>query len=119
MGKILVVDDSSFQRKSICGLIESVGYETVQAKNGQEALERLEESEYDCIFCDLLMPVMNGSEFLEELQKQDTHPPVVILTADKQKTSQENVMELGAIKFLNKPPKAEEISETIKELLSK
>jgi CheY-like chemotaxis protein len=117
--KILVIDDSSFQRKTICSIIDSVGHETVQASNGADGLAQLENNDFDCIFCDLLMPNMTGNEFLDHVREKNIQTPVVILTADKQQTSMEKALEQGAAKVLNKPPRAEDIESTIQEVVGK
>ena len=117
MAKVLVIDDSSFQRKSICKIINDLGHETDQAANGAEGLRFLENTRYDCIFCDLLMPEMDGNNFLEAIGKLENKTPVVILTADKQVSSCAHAKRLGAKDVLNKPPKPEEISEIMAKIL--
>jgi CheY-like chemotaxis protein len=119
MSKILVIDDSGFQRKSICAMIEAAGYETVQAKNGVEGFEKLCEGEYACVFCDLLMPELDGFGFLEKVKDKGIEVPVIILTADKQDTSTVKAKGLGARMILNKPPKSDQIDCAILEVVSK
>jgi CheY-like chemotaxis protein len=118
MARVLVIDDSSFQRKSICEIIKSAGYETQQAKNGEDALEQLKDTKFDCIFCDLLMPKLDGIGFLKIVKAQDLETPVVILSADKQSTTRVTVLELGAKKMLNKPPNVDEITSILTEILA-
>lgn len=117
MAQILVIDDSGFQRKSICRIIESFGHQTHQACDGQDALNQLQNLDVDCIFCDLLMPVMNGHEFLEQYALTEGAVPVVVLSADKQETSYDKAMELGAKAMLNKPSKADKIGTALEKVL--
>ncbi|HKU39723.1 MAG TPA: response regulator [Polyangiales bacterium] len=82
-GCVLVVDDQEDIRESLREVIELAGCESICAANGVEALRLLERHRPCLIVLDLLMPVMNGSEVLDELQK---HPelaqlPVVISTS--------------------------------------
>lgn len=118
MARILVIDDSSFQRKSICAIINNAGYETEQATNGEDALEKLKDQKYDCIFCDLLMPKLDGIGFLKQVKEIKLDVPVVILSADRQITTKEAVLELGAVQMLNKPPNEEVITELLTEILA-
>jgi len=55
------------------------------------------------------MPNMNGFEVLEYMQEHDIHVPTVVLTADIQDGVSERCMDLGAVAYLNKPPKADEV----------
>ena len=82
---ILVVDDSITTRQSLCLSLEKFGYRTLQAKDGQEALQILRQktSELKLVVCDVEMPNMNGFEFLN-IYRQDraiSHIPVVMLTS--------------------------------------
>ncbi len=119
MAKVLVIDDSGFQRKRICAMITSLGHETTQASDGKAALEVLSGESFDCIFCDLLMPGMDGYAFVCEAKKLNMRIPIVILTADKQETTLSRIRELGVVEVLNKPPKENEIQKIIKYILSK
>jgi CheY-like chemotaxis protein len=83
---VLVVDDDEPLRRSLCDSLEDEGYRVVGAANGAEALEYLRRAaERPCvIFLDLMMPVMNGWQFLG-LQKGDpglSAIPVVVITAN-------------------------------------
>lgn len=119
MAKILICDDSWLTRRGVKRIIEAEGHETFEAENGQQGLEVLRESNgtIDAVILDLLMPEMSGVEFLETLQKEHITLPVVVLTADIQKTVKEKCRELGAGAFLNKPPEAEELIDRLDALL--
>lgn len=113
MAKILVIDDSGFQRKSICSIVKKLGHETFEAINGKEGLKTLEDSRFDFIICDLLMPEVDGFGVLEALKENSDTTPIIILTADRQTTSSARAIDLGALDVLNKPPKAEEIENLL------
>lgn len=108
MKKIIIADDSFFQRKTLSDIIAEVGYETETVSSGEELLEKLNET-HDCIFLDLLMQGMSGIEVLKELQKRQNVPPVVVITADIQKTRREESLELGATAFMNKVVSKDEL----------
>ena len=62
MAKVLIIDDSSFQRKWIARAVEELGHTTVQAADGQEGLDMVDREQPDCITVDLNMPSMDGLE---------------------------------------------------------
>jgi len=109
MAKILVTDDSAFLRKRTCNILSSTGHEIIQAKDGQECVEKLSSEKPDVLFLDLVMPVMNGFEVLEYMQGNGVDVPTIVLTADIQESVSERCMDLGAVAYLNKPPKTDEV----------
>lgn len=115
--KVLVIDDSRFQKNHNVRLLKESGFETCQANDGNAGLEVLESEVPDVIFCDLLMPEMDGFAFLEELKKRGHKVPVVILSSNTQKAAKDQCKELGALCFLNKPLSLEQIEKQVKPLL--
>jgi len=109
MAKILVTDDSAFLRKRTCSVLIPTGHVLIQAKDGVDCIEKLKEEKPDVLFLDLVMPNMDGFEVLEYMQKHDVNVPTVVLTADIQEGVSQRCMDLGAVAYLNKPPKADEI----------
>ena len=113
---ILVVDDSAMSRKLVIkALPQEWDVEIHQASNGQEALDVYKTSNAQIMLLDLTMPVMDGFEVLENLQREGQKPLVIVISADVQPKAQERVMELGAIAFLKKPIKTEEIKQILSE----
>ena len=111
MSKILIADDSSFQRRLLTDMIESIGHEVLAVESGQDLLDEIGRNKYDCVCLDLLMPGMTGVEVLEQLQGQDGIPPIIVVSADIQIKKKERCMELGAAAFINKATKKEELEE--------
>lgn len=109
MQMVLVVDDSMFQRKNICTVLASAGYTIIEAENGRDGLEKALANAPDFIMTDLLMPEMDGIEFLTELRKNNITTPVFVLTSDIQANKREKCMELGAAGFLSKPLRKAEL----------
>ncbi len=104
---ILVVDDSVTSRQSLSLTLEKYGYRTLQAKDGQEALQLLRQkaAELKLVICDVEMPNMNGFEFLN-VRRQDatlTHVPVVMLTSRSNDKHRQFATHLGAIDYFIKP----------------
>jgi two-component system, chemotaxis family, chemotaxis protein CheY len=113
---ILVVDDSAMSRKLVIkALPPEWEVEVHQAVNGQEALNVYKSSKAQVMLLDLTMPVMDGFEVLEALQREGLKPLVIVISADVQPKAQERVKELGAVAFLKKPIKTEEIKQVLKD----
>lgn len=113
---ILVTDDSSMSRKLVIkALPPEWEVEISQASNGQEALELCRQGKAHVMFLDLTMPVMDGFGVLEEIKKEGLNVFVIVISADVQPKAQERVKELGAIAFLKKPVKREEVTQVLTE----
>jgi CheY-like chemotaxis protein len=82
-GKILLVEDDEPTRETTRDLVVRHGFAVVEAANGREALDRLAEGLPDLILLDLLMPEMDGFEFLDEVRRRPAwrNVPVIVLTA--------------------------------------
>ncbi|WP_420575892.1 response regulator [Ekhidna sp.] len=108
MKKIIIADDSFFQRKTLQDILKDLGYESEAVASGEDLLENLNDS-HDCIFLDLLMGGMSGIDVLRELQNRGNETPVVVITADIQKARREESMSLGATAFMNKVVSKDEL----------
>ena len=82
-GNILVVDDDEMGRRGLKAALEQAGWQVAEAANGQVALARLNEARPNAILLDLMMPEMNGFEFLDEVQQREDWRdiPIVVITA--------------------------------------
>ena len=109
---LMVVDDSALMRRVICDIIaQDSNFEvTVTCKNGQEALERLRKESFDGVLLDINMPVMDGLQLLEALQKEHIQSTIIMVSTLTTKDADVTIraMELGATEFITKP---ENISE--------
>jgi CheY-like chemotaxis protein len=119
MGKVLVIDDSSFQRKIISGVLIQNGYEVILKENGKEGLEQALRETPDLIFTDLLMPEYDGFWLLEQLKSHDMSVPVIVLTSDIQKTTEERCRGLGAVTIINKPVNKDQVVSAVRTILGK
>ena len=70
MGKILVVDDMAAIRTSLREILEEEKHEVEEAKDGEEALKKLQSEYFDVAFCDIKMPKIDGIELLERVKKE-------------------------------------------------
>ncbi len=117
MALILIIDDSSFTRKRLANMIKAEGYETLEASDGRQGLEMTAAHSPDCIVIDLIMPEMDGLELLEVLNNQGSKIPRIVVTADIQETVRKECLERGALAVLNKPPKQDELQNTLAKAL--
>ena len=116
-GKVLLVEDNETNQIVASKNLERYGLIVDIAINGQEALEMYAKTNYDMIFMDLQMPIMDGFTALEKIKEFDINAKVVIISADIQKLSMEKALKLGAFNFIKKPidsNKMKQILEKIK-----
>lgn len=117
MKKILITDDSFFQRKILQDIVHELGYSFETCSSGEELLENLNDT-FDCILLDLLMGEMSGMSVLKELKKRGSKIPVVVISADIQHTRREESLANGATAFLNKPVPKEELVSILKNIFN-
>lgn len=104
MNRILVVDDEEILRMLICDTLESFGLMIDEAKNGLEALEKMNENTYDLIFLDYMMPYFTGLEVIAKLSDEyKANTTIVMLTAKSQESDRQLALENGAQYFISKP----------------
>ncbi len=117
MAKLLICDDSSFTRNRLKKIVAEKKFDIVEASNGKEALEKIENETPDLMLLDLLMPGLTGFDVLKELTKFENKPKVIIVSADIQQSTIEECKRLGAFAFVNKPPEPEELKSLIEKAL--
>jgi two-component system chemotaxis response regulator CheY len=104
VSKVLICDDSNMARKQMArALPEDWPVEIIFAKNGEEAIEQIKAHQFDVMFLDLTMPVMDGYQTLEVIRRDDLPIMVLVVSGDIQPEAQERVKKLGAIDFIKKP----------------
>ncbi len=118
MALILIVDDAVITRTIIRKIVQGQGYTTLEADNGQKAVEMALIHKPDCILLDLLLPELNGWQVLQALNEKGSKIPVIFITADTQDTTRDKCLGLGALAVINKPPKLSQLQEVIKEALA-
>ena len=117
-GKILIVDDNDQMCSLLADILELFDYQTLQARNGEEALHRLKEDRFDLVITDLRMPKMSGTELLKLIKKDQPHLPVVVVSGFTPGNTQNVIIGEQADGFLNKPFTVEQIEKMLKDLLS-
>jgi DNA-binding response OmpR family regulator len=110
-GTILIVDDEPFNVDYLAQVLGELGYETISAANGQEALDRVAAAAPDLILLDVMMPVMDGFTVCRILKEQEATRliPVIIMTALDAEADRITGIKAGADDFLTKPVHEEEL----------
>ncbi|QQS35460.1 MAG: response regulator [Ignavibacteriales bacterium] len=119
--KILLIEDDENVRKGIHDLLREEGFEVVSANNGKDGIIRAKHFLPDLILSDIMMPLANGYQVLEELQKDQVTAtiPFIFLTAKTEIDELRHGMSLGADDYIFKPYKADDLISAINTRLSK
>jgi len=118
MSLVLIIDDAAFSRRMIRKFLQVDGYEILEASNGREGLDIVHSHQPNCVLADLLMPDMNGFEFLQALQDEGLKIPTIIISADIQEGARNQSYNLGAVNFINKPPKEQELRQVVQQAIN-
>ena len=120
--QILVVEDNRINQQVAQGRLETMGFSVSLAANGEEALELMRESEFDLVFMDCQMPVMDGFQATMKLRKMEVdgnrRTPVVAMTAHVMAGDREACMRAGMDDYIAKPFKIEEIKRVMERWLN-
>lgn len=104
--RILLVDDNPTNLLSLRALLDELDQTLVEARSGDEAIQRVQADDYAVILLDVLMPGLSGFETAKAIRSQERsrHTPIIFLTAsDIDRSQQEQAYRLGAVDFLEKP----------------
>jgi two-component system, chemotaxis family, chemotaxis protein CheY len=111
--RILVVDDSGLARRLTRKILEELGFEVEEAADGPQALEKYVLENHDFIILDIVMHGIQGLEVLTKFKQLNPKVPVIILTADIQRSTREQAKAEGAAAVLNKPINKEQLAELL------
>jgi DNA-binding NtrC family response regulator len=100
---VLVVDDDAATRDGLTALLESWGYQALAVANGQAALQRCNQDLPHAIVSDLMMPGMNGLQFIEALHERVHQVAIIMLTGEATIETAVQAIKLGAYDYLPKP----------------
>lgn len=114
--KILVVDDEKFIRTGISLILEDTfkeQVEVIQAKNGKEAIEIIENREFDIIISDINMPFINGIDLIKEIRKSNQDVEVIVISGYDVFEYARQCMKYGVKNYLLKPINDEELIDIV------
>ena len=115
--KVLVIDDDPVVGKSFDRVLSGKGYAVIAARDGEEALTKLNAEDYDVVYTDIRMPGMNGLEVAERVKAKRPWLPVVIVTGYGTAENEAKASAVGVSAFLHKPLSPEMIEGSARQAL--
>ena len=118
--KVLIVEDNELNMKLFHDLLDAQGYETLQTREGLQALALARQHLPDLILMDIQLPEISGLEVTKWLKEDDdlSHIPVVAVTAFAMKGDEERIREGGCEAYISKPISVVHFLDTIKRLMA-
>jgi DNA-binding response OmpR family regulator len=114
---VLLVDDEESVQKLLTYPLEREGYTVVQARDGEEALERYRETTVDLVVLDLMLPRLDGLAVCRRLREERSAVPIIMLTARGDEGDKVLGLELGADDYITKPFSIREFMSRVRALL--
>jgi DNA-binding response OmpR family regulator len=114
--KILIVDDEEKIVMLVKAYLEKEGYSTIEASDGEAALQLWRKEKPDLVVLDILMPQVDGLEFCREVRKE-SNTPIIILSARTQEEDRLTGLELGADDYVTKPFSPRELVARVRAVL--
>ena len=117
--RVMIVEDNELNMKLFNDLLEAQGYETVQTRNGLEALDLARAHQPDLILMDIQLPEVSGLEVTKWLKEDDSlqRIPVIAVTAFAMKGDEERIRQGGCEAYISKPISVMKFLETVKSYL--
>ena len=114
--RILTVDDSASMRALLFHALASYSFEVVQAEDGIEALEWLENNEVDVVITDINMPRLDGFGLIEQLRAGTRHhdKPILVLSTENSDEKKQRARQAGATGWIVKPFDAEKLATAVR-----
>ena len=119
MVKILVCDDDKSTRVFLRAVLEGAGYDVIEARDGIDALEKIEREHIDLCVLDIMMPRMDGYELTKTLREGNENLPILMLSAKQLPKDKHMGFSLGIDDYMTKPVDDEEMIYRIKALLKR
>jgi CheY-like chemotaxis protein len=117
-GHVLLIDDDEVVRRSVRQALEPIGWQVTEAENGQVAVEAIFTARPDVIILDLMMPKMDGFEFLDEFRARPDWQgiPVVVITAKDLTEEDRNRLNGGVGRIIRKSDRDEMLRQLVREI---
>ncbi|WP_194768508.1 sigma-54-dependent transcriptional regulator [Tamlana sp. I1] len=121
MPKILVVEDEAAIRRVLVKILseENDTYQVEEAVDGLDGIEKIKNTDFDLILCDIKMPKMDGVEVLEATKKIKPEVPMVMISGHGDLDTAVNTMRLGAFDYISKPPDLNRLLNTVRNALDR
>jgi DNA-binding NtrC family response regulator len=121
MSKILIIEDEGAIRRVLMKILseENSTYIVEEAEDGAVGYEKIQNTDYDLVLCDIKMPKMDGVELLEAVKKIKPEIPIVMISGHGDMETAINTMRLGAFDYISKPPDLNRLLNTVRNALDK
>ncbi|KKK54239.1 hypothetical protein LCGC14_3086740 [marine sediment metagenome] len=121
MPNILIIEDEAAIRRVLVKILteESKEYQVEEAEDGVAGMEKLKETDYDLVLCDIKMPKMDGIEVLEATKKIKPEIPIVMISGHGDLDTAVNTMRMGAFDYISKPPDLNRLLNTVRNALDR
>jgi two-component system nitrogen regulation response regulator NtrX len=121
MSRILIIEDEAAIRRVLVKILseENVSYTLEEAEDGAAGYEKIKNTDYDLVLCDIKMPKMDGVELLEAVKKIKPEIPMVMISGHGDMETAINTMRLGAFDYISKPPDLNRLLNTVRNALDK
>ena len=121
MPKILIIEDEASIRRVLTKILseENDTYQVEEAEDGVQGYEKIKNTDYDLVLCDIKMPKMDGEELLEAVKKIKPEIPMVMISGHGDMETAINTMRLGAFDYISKPPDLNRLLNTVRNALDK
>jgi DNA-binding NtrC family response regulator len=117
LSRALIVDDDPGQRSLLESAVSNAGVEVASAEGGRAALEMLDQGPWDLVISDVKMPDMDGFELLKAIRQKGVEVPILFVTGYADIKDAVSAMQMGAIRYLEKPIDLHELKEVLDEVL--
>ena len=115
--KVLLLEDDPFLTKIIVYRFEKAGIDVTALQDGNDALQELDQDDYNALITDIMLDSMSGLEFVDELRKSGKNLPVLVISDYSSKKIIDQAMKLGANAFMTKPFIPDELVNQVQKLL--
>jgi two-component system nitrogen regulation response regulator NtrX len=121
MSKILIIEDEAAIRRVLVKILseENTTYIVEEAEDGAGGYEKIKNTDYDLVLCDIKMPKLDGVELLEAVKKIKPEIPMVMISGHGDMEIAINTMRLGAFDYISKPPDLNRLLNTVRNALDK
>lgn len=118
MATVLIVDDNAIDRRLAARLLEKGGMTACFAENGQEALEVIERNCPDLVVTDMIMPIMDGLELVQRINREFSAVPVILMTAHGSEEIAVKALHIGAASYVPKQNLVRSLANTVRDVLA-
>ena len=115
----MTVDDSSSMRQMISFTLKSAGYEVIEAVDGKDAIEKMDEYSVHMLITDINMPNLDGIELVRKVRAHSVHRfiPIILLTTESQAAKKQEGKDAGATGWIVKPFKPDQLLAVVKRVM--